>query len=117
MLDKIIKGLKATYGSVGKPNHDIMKVVHQGKHGFFSLKGEQIIPFEYDWASSFIRIKLYGKTYIGAYVSQGDYKTIIDVENNNIIAPMKRDTMYYIINDKLWLKGESGYNLISRKEW
>ena len=114
-LDKIIKGLKATYGSVGKPNHDIIKVVHQGKYGFFNLKGEQIIPFEYDWASSFIRIKLYGKTYIGAYVSQGDYKTIIDVEKNNIISPMKRDAMYYIINDKLWVKSEEGYNLISRK--
>ena len=114
-IETIIKKLKEKYDSVGKPNHDIMKVEHKGKYGFFNIKGEQIIPFVYDWSSSFVRIKLYGKTYIGAYITQGDYKTIIDVERNNIIAPMKSDTMYYIINDKLWVKGKDGYNLISRK--
>lgn len=114
-IETIIKKLKAQYDSVGKPNHDIMKVVHKGKYGFFNIKGEQIIPFFYDWSSSFVRIKLYRKTYIGAYIIKGEYKTIIDVERNHIITPMKSDTMYYIINDKLWVKGKDGYNLISRR--
>ena len=29
-IETIIKKIKAQYDSVGKPNHDIMKVVHKG---------------------------------------------------------------------------------------
>ena len=57
-IETIVKKLKAQYDSVGKPNHDIMKVVHKGKYGFFNIKGEQIIPFVYDWSSSFVRKRL-----------------------------------------------------------
>ena len=113
-IENIIKELKHRYDSVGKPNHGMIKVVNRGNYGFFNTDGIQVIPFEYDWASSFVRIKLYGTTYIGAYVTQGNHKMIIDVDNNNIITPMDMDTRYYIINDKLWVKDESGYNLVSR---
>lgn len=114
-IENLIKQLKATYKQVGVPQHDIMKVVNRGKYGFFNMEGKLIIPFMYDWSSSFARVKLYGKTYIGAYVINGDYKTIVNVENQSIIVPMKKDTRYYIINDKLWVKDEKGYNLINRK--
>ena len=114
-IKELIKRLKATYEQVGMPQHDIMKVINRGKYGFFDKEGKQIIPFMYDWSSSFARIKLYGKVYIGAYVTKDNYKTIIDAENKFIITPMKKDARYYIINDKLWVKDDNGYNLISRK--
>ena len=109
--NKIREALMAKYDNVWQLQHDTYKVVYGEKYGFFDADGKQIIPFMYDWASCFVQFKLYGRTYIGAYVTKGDYKTIIDVRNRNIIVPMKNSTMYYIINEKLWVQDETGYNL------
>lgn len=113
--EEVIKILKSRYETVGKPSSGIMKVPHKGKYGFFNMEGEQILPFVYDWASSFIRIRLYGMHYIGAYVTIGTHKTIIDMSGQNIIAPMKADTMYYIIDGRLFVKDGNLYYLTDRK--
>lgn len=103
------------YDNVWEGQHGIYKVVQNGMYGYFNSEGKQIIPFMYDWASCFTQIKLYGKRFIGAYVIKGDSKTIIDINNQNIITPLHKDFMYYIINDKLWMQNENGYNLYNRK--
>ena len=74
-----------------------------------------VIPLVYDWSSSFCKIKLYGKQYIGAYVSRGEYKTIIKADGTPIIHPFADKEPYFIINDKLWVKTPEGYILMSRK--
>lgn len=109
--NNIREALLAKYDNVWQLQHDTYKVVYGKKYGFFDSDGKQIIPFMYDWASCFVQIKLYGKTYIGAFVTKGDYKTIIDIKNRNVIEPMNNSTMYFIINDKLWVQDETGYNL------
>lgn len=113
--NNIRETLMAKYDNVWQLQHNTYKVVYGKKYGFFDADGKQIIPFMYDWASCFVLIKLYGRTFVGAYVTKGEYKTIIDIKNRNAIVPMKNSTMYFIINDKLWVQDETGYNLLDCK--
>lgn len=107
--------LMTQYDNVWEEQHGTYKVVQNDKYGYFDSEGKQIVPFMYDWASCFTPIKLYGKKFLGAYVIKGDSKTIIDINNQNIITPLHKDFTYYIINDKLWIQNENGYNLYDRK--
>ncbi len=40
---------------------------------------------------------------------------LINLDNKPIIQPMDAHTRYYVINDKLWIQNEHGYNLTSRR--
>ena len=107
--------LKRKYDFVGNPQHGLIKVIRNKKYGFVDINMKIVIPLEYDWSSSFCRIKLYGKQYIGAYVSRGGYKTIIAMDGTTIIHPFADKEPYFIINDKLWVKKPDGYILMNRK--
>ena len=78
--NNIRETLMAKYDNVWQLQHNTYKVVYGKKYGFFDADGKQIIPFMYDWASCFVLIKLYGRTFVGAYVTKGEYKTIIDIK-------------------------------------
>lgn len=112
---KVLKKLKSEYDQIGNPRHGFIKVMKDDKYGFVDEQGRLLIPPTYDWSSSFVKLKLYGKEYVGAYVIAGDYQTIITPENRKIIRPIENGRLYYIINGKLWLKTEQGFNLISRR--
>lgn len=47
-----------------------------------------------------MRIRLYGKTYIGAYIEWDNSKTVIDKNNCFIVKPMERNAVSYVINDR-----------------
>lgn len=113
--NKILKELKLEYDQVGVPCHGIIKVVKDNKYGFVDEEGHMLIPPMYDWSSSFCKIRLYGKDYIGAYVTAGEFQTIITPKNRKIIRPIENGKRYYIINEKLWVETEHGFNLISRR--
>lgn len=112
---KILRKLKQKYDQVGSPCHGIIKVVKDNKYGFVDEEGRVLIPPMYDWSSSFCRIRLYGKVYIGAYVTAGEFQTIITPKNRKIIQPIESGKRYYIINEKLWVETEQGFNLINRR--
>lgn len=114
-LQHILKKLKLEYDFVGNPCHGTIKVVKNGKYGFVDEKGKVLIPLIYDWSSSFTKIKLYGTEYVGAYVTLGSQQTIITRNNRKVICSIKNGILYYIINGKLWVNSEQGYNLISRQ--
>ena len=97
-IRSLTKKLKEKYTFVGGEQHDYIKVGKNGLYGFVDCAGKVVIPLSYEWCTAFMRIKLYGKTYIGACVMRGEYKTIIDKEMRNIIAPMPRNAVFYIIN-------------------
>ena len=111
----LISKLKSQYDIVGTLHHDMVKVIKGGKYGFVNQKGELVIPLIYDWATVFARIKLYGKWYIASWVRCGNYQMLINLDNKPIIQPMDAHTRYYVINDKLWIQNEHGYNLTSRR--
>ena len=112
---KLIKKLRCQYEMVGNPQYGLIKVVKGGKYGFVNMDGVLAIPLMYDWASAFIHIKLYGKWYIASWVNYRHTKMLIGANNKPIVQPMDILHRYYIINDKLWVKNENGYNLISRR--
>lgn len=112
---RLIKKLRSQYDKVGNPQHDLIKVEKGGKYGFVDMNGVLVIPLIYDWASAFIRIKLYGKWYIASWVNYQHTKILIGTNNKPIIQPMDIHMRYYIINDKLWVEKENGYYLINRK--
>lgn len=112
---KVLKKLKQEYDQIGTPCHGIIKVVKDNKYGFVDEEGRVLIPPMYDWGSSFCKIRLYGKVYIGAYVTEGGFQTIITPKNRKIIQPIESGKRYYIINEKLWVETEQGFNLISRR--
>lgn len=112
---KILKKLKLEYDQVGFPCHGIIKVVKNNKYGFVDEEGRVLIQPMYDWRSSFCKMRLYGKVYIGAYVTAGGFQTIITPKNRKIIQPIESGKRYYIINEKLWVETEQGFNLISRR--
>ena len=70
---KILKKLKLEYDQIGVPCYGIIKVVKNDKYGFVNEEGHALIPPMYDWSSSFCKIRLYGKDYIGAYVTAGGF--------------------------------------------
>lgn len=111
----LLKRLKTQYDTVGNPCHERIKVIKDGKYGFVDINGELVIPIKYDWAGAFNRIKLYGKWYVASFVHYQQHKWLIDSNNRAIIQPMDIHAHYFIINDKLWVKHERGYNLISRR--
>ena len=84
-IREIICMLKRKYDFVGNPQHGLIKVIRNKKYGFVDINMKIVIPLEYDWSSSFCRIKLYGKQYIGAYVSRGGYKTIIAIDGTTMV--------------------------------
>ena len=112
--NKILKELKLEYDQVGVPCHGIIKVVKDNKYGFVDEEGHVLIPPMYDWSSSFCKIRLYGKDYIGAYVTAGGYQTIITPKNRKIIQLIENGKRYYIINEKLWVETKQGFDLLSR---
>lgn len=112
---KVLKKLKLEYDQIGVPCHGIIKVVKDNKYGFVDEEGHALIPPMYDWSSSFCKIRLYGKDYIGAYVTAGEFQAIITPKNRKIIRPIENGKRYYIINEKLWVETEQGFNLISRR--
>ena len=112
---KVLKKLKLEFDQIGIPSHGIIKVVKENKYGFVDEEGRVLIPPMYDWSSSFCKIRLYGKDYIGAYVTAGEYQTIITPKNHKIIRPIENGKRYYIINEKLWVETGQGFNLISRE--
>lgn len=112
---KVLKKLKQGYDQIGVPCHGIIKVVKENKYGFVNEEGHALIPPMYDWSSSFCKIRLYGKDYIGAYVTAGGYQTIITPKNRKIIRPIENGKRYYIINEKLWVETKQGFDLLSRR--
>lgn len=86
---KVLKKLKSEYDQIGNPRHGFIKVMKDDKYGFVDEQGRLLIPPTYDWSSSFVKLKLYGKEYVGAYVIAGDYQTIITPENRKIIRPIE----------------------------
>lgn len=112
---KVLKKLRSEYDQIGNLRHGFIKVVKENKYGFVDEQGRVLIPPTYDWSSSFVKLKLYGKEYLGAYVRAGDYQTIITPENRKIIRPIENGKQYYIINGKLWVKTDQGFNLINRR--
>lgn len=112
---RLIKKLRCQYDVVGNPQHGLIKVVKGGKYGFVDMDGTLVIPLIYDWASAFIGIRLYGKWYIASWVNYQHSKMLIGADNRPIIQPMDNHIRYCIINDKLWVEKENGYNLISRR--
>ena len=112
---KILKKLKLEYDQIGVPCYGIIKVVKNNKYGFVNEEGHALIPPMYDWSSSFCKIRLYGKDYIGAYVTAGGFQTIVTPQNRKIIQPIENGKRYYIINEKLWVETKQGFYLISRR--
>ena len=102
---KVLKKLKQGYDQIGVPCHGIIKVVKENKYGFVNEEGHALI---------LCKIRLYGKDYIGAYVTAGGYQTIITPKNRKIIQLIENGKRYYIINEKLWVETKQGFDLLSR---
>lgn len=104
----LTKKLKAKYTFVGGEQHGYVKVGMNDLYGFVDCAGKVVIPLSYEWCTAFMRIKLYGKTYIGALVEWENNKAIIDKNNSFIVEPMARNAASYIINEKLWVQDSEG---------
>lgn len=110
----LTKKLKEKYTFVGGEQHDYIKVGKNGLYGFVDCAGKVVIPLSYEWCTAFMRIKLYGKTYIGALVEWENNKAIIDKNNSFIVEPMARNAVSYIINEKLWVQDSEGFCIVNR---
>lgn len=110
----LTKKLKAKYTFVSGEQHGCIKVGKDGLYGFVNCDGNVVIPLSYEWCTAFMRIRLYGKTYIGAYVHWGIQKAIIDKDNTFIVEPMDRNAVSYVINEKLWVQDSEGFCIVNR---
>ena len=110
----LTKKLKAKYTFVGGEQHGYIKVGKNGLYGFVDCNGKVVIPLSYEWCTAFMRIRLYGKTYIGAYVEWDNSKAIIDKNNCFIVEPMERNAVSYVINEKLWVQDCEGFCIVNR---
>ena len=113
-IRSLTKKLKEKYTFVGGEQHDYIKVGKNGLYGFVDCAGKVVIPLSYEWCTAFMRIKLYGKTYIGALVEWENNKAIIDKNNSFIVEPMARNAVSYIINEKLWVQDSEGFCIVNR---
>lgn len=113
-IRSLTKKLKAKYTFVGGEQHDYIKVGMNDLYGFVDSAGKVVIPLSYEWCTAFMRIKLYGKTYIGALVEWENNKAIIDKNNSFIVEPMARNAVSYIINEKLWVQDSEGFCIVNR---
>lgn len=84
-IRSLAKKLKEKYTFVGGEQHDYIKVGKNGLYGFVDCAGKVVIPLSYEWCTAFMRIKLYGKTYIGA---------LVEWENNNAIEMYKENDTF-----------------------
>ena len=110
----LTKKLKVKYTFVGGEQHSYIKVGKKGLYGFVDCNGKVVIPLSYEWCTAFMRIRLYGKTYIGAYVEWDNSKAIIDKNNFFIVEPMERNAVSYVINEKLWVQDSEGFCIVNR---
>ena len=75
---------------LGEDQEFFLNVERNGLWGYINTSGEIKIPFEYDYASPFITIKMYNKNFDVALVCQDDTSSII-LKNKRTVMSFKNE--------------------------
>ena len=76
-----------------------INVKKDGKYGYINSKGETVIDFKYDYASRFVNISSYGKTFQVALVCK-DESTYIIMKNERKVLSYRTESLNENIEEK-----------------
>ena len=73
-------------------NTPYINVKKDGKYGFISLNGNEVIPFEYEFATPFVEITSYNKRFQVALVCDENGSTQIIMKNRRVVLSYKTES-------------------------